>query len=101
MTKNGDFPAVIREAAHELRRDRIEPAQASRMRARIMERVTRTPVGIAELLSGWLRISIVPLAAAAVIAVTATVIVQNELVDDYGTRTALVAMQTEALGVDE
>jgi hypothetical protein len=101
MTKNDDFPAAIRDAARELRYDSLDSARANRIRANIMERVARQPEGLAALLSGWWRIAILPLAAAAAIAVTASVIVHKESVDDYGTRTELVAMHKQAVNVDE
>lgn len=100
MTKHEEFPDGVREAARDLRFRGDDPARWTRLRANIMRRVTERPETVAELLSRWFRVAVAPLAAAAILAVTAAVIVE-QTEEDYGTATALVAMHSEALTVDE
>lgn len=96
MSMNEEFPEAVRRAARELRHQSDDPVRWSRLRASIMERVSQRPESVPELLSQWLRLALAPLIAAALIAVTTTLIVQQDS-GDLGTRAELVALQSETL----
>lgn len=100
MTRHEEFPQNVRDAARELRYRGDDTARWTRLHASIMSRVTEQPESVPELLSRWFRLAVAPLAAAAMLAI-ATVVIVEQSQEDYGTRTELVAMRTEALSLDE